>query len=225
MKQITSTVSIFTLGALLGTLGCSSSNNPATTSPAGGSANGGQASIQTGGSSPVATGGNSTSSTGTETTSGTGGTTSASTASVGGSTSTANTQYQPLCDSTVTKGGPCGTQQLCYKTCGPQSIGFKSETCSNSVYVEQSGCSFPPGDYSCYKIPTAIDASCPTTAPQASQACSVAPCTPCNVGGMYLDSSGNSKAGYCVCPASTTGTSKWSCASTTAWPCPGNSGC
>ena len=43
-----------------------------------------------------------------------------------------------------TKGGVCtpSDTQLCYKTCGPLSIGFKSETCTGGVYVEQSGCSF-----------------------------------------------------------------------------------
>jgi hypothetical protein len=128
----------------------------------------------------------------------------------------------PLTEAGVapTKGGACTAKdsQLCYKTCGPQSIGFKSETCTNGTYVEQSGCSFPMGmDYACYKIPTAMDASCPATAPQASQPCTVKACTPCNVGGNYLDSTGASKVGYCVCPAAgANGTSKWSCASATA---------
>jgi len=128
-----------------------------------------------------------------------------------------------------TKGGACtaADTQLCYKTCGPQSIGFKSETCTNGLYVEQSGCSFPKNmDYSCYKIPTAVDASCPATAPQASQPCDVKECTLCNVGGNYLDSTGASKVGYCVCPpAGGSGTRKWSCASATAWPCPSGQGC
>src|SRR5450755_3909599 len=56
-------------------------------------------------------------------------------------------------------GSTAADTQLCYKTCGPQSVGFKSETCTNGAYVEQSGCNFPKGmDYSCYKVPTAIDA-------------------------------------------------------------------
>jgi hypothetical protein len=63
-------------------------------------------------------------------------------------------------------------------------------------------------------------------APLATMACDVAPCTDCNVGGNYLDSSGASKAGYCVCPmAGSSGSRKWSCASTTAWPCPSGKGC
>jgi len=112
------------------------------------------------------------------------------------------------------KAGACtaADTQLCYKTCGPQSVGFKSETCTNGAYVEQSGCNFPKGmDYSCYKVPTAIDASCPATAPQASQPCTVKACTLCNVANSYLDSTGASKPGYCVCPApGASGTSKWS---------------
>jgi hypothetical protein len=36
----------------------------------------------------------------------------------------------------------------------------------------------------------------------------------------------NLKTGYCVCPMpGASGTSKWSCASTTAWPCPTGKGC
>jgi len=126
------------------------------------------------------------------------------------------------------KGGACTADdpQLCYKTCGPQSIGFKSETCTNGAYVEQSGCSFPDADYACFKIPATVDASCPTMTPQATMPCEVAMCTPCSVGGSYLDSGGASKTGYCVCPmAGAAGTRKWSCASTTAWPCPTGRGC
>lgn len=126
-----------------------------------------------------------------------------------------------------TKGGACtdADPKLCYKTCGPESKGFKSETCTSGAYAEQSGCSFPAGDYSCYKIPTAVDPSCPTTAPQASTACTVAPCVLCGGSTGYLDSSGASKTGFCVCPTSASGTNKWSCAATTAWPCPAGNGC
>ncbi|MBN2576918.1 MAG: hypothetical protein JXP73_20310 [Deltaproteobacteria bacterium] len=164
----------------------------------------------------------------------TGGQTGAGGASGAGGATTTGT-FEPLCTGLTTvagvapaKNGVCTDDdpQLCYKTCGPQSIGFKSETCTDGVYVEQSGCSFPAGvDYSCYKIPETMDASCPTTAPQSGQACDVAACTLCNVDGGYLDSSGNAKTGYCVCPESSSGSGKWSCASTTAWPCPGAEGC
>jgi hypothetical protein len=144
--------------------------------------------------------------------------------------------FNPLCSDVPltsagevpTKGGVCTPTdtQLCYKTCGPLSVGFKSETCTSGLYVEQSGCSFPDGDYSCYKIPPAISATCPTTTPQASQPCTVAECVLCNVAGNYLDTSSAAKPGYCVCPAGgDASTRKWSCASTTAWPCPGGKGC
>ncbi|HEY2407494.1 MAG TPA: hypothetical protein VGI10_15895 [Polyangiaceae bacterium] len=127
-----------------------------------------------------------------------------------------------------TKGGVCTTtdSQLCYKTCGPLSLGFKSETCSSGTYVEQKGCSFPSQDYSCYKIPPAIDATCPTTTPKAGDTCDVATCVLCNVQDSYFDSSGSSKAGYCVCPqGGDSGARRWSCASSSAWPCPGGQGC
>jgi hypothetical protein len=163
------------------------------------------------------------------------GSTAGSAGSAGMST-TGMGMFSPLCSAVPmtaageapTKGGACTADdpQLCYKTCGPQSIGFKSETCTNGAYAEQSGCSFPDGDYACFKIPTMMDASCPTMAPQATMPCEVAECTLCNVGGNYLDSSGASKAGYCVCPApGASGSRKWSCASTTAWPCPAGKGC
>ena len=45
-------------------------------------------------------------------------------------------------------------------------------------------------------------------------------------GGIYLDSGGAAKSGYCVCqPPDPSGTRRWSCASDTSWPCPGGSGC
>lgn len=159
-----------------------------------------------------------------------------SSAGKGGSNSSmASGMFSPLCSDVPptaagapTKGGACSASdpQLCYKTCGPQSVGFKSETCTNGSYAEQTGCSFPDADYACFKIPAAIDAKCPSTPPQATMPCDVPMCVPCNAGGNYLDSSGASKEGYCVCPAAgDSGMRKWSCASTTAWPCPNGKGC
>jgi hypothetical protein len=147
--------------------------------------------------------------------------------------------FSPLCSvvpptaagPAPTKNGVCtdSDTQLCYKSCGPNNVGFKYEMCTGGHYNEQSGCSFPmdaSADYSCYKIPAAIDPSCPTTMPQSSMPCTVAACVLCNVGGMYLDSSSTAKMGYCVCPApNKSGMSKWSCASSTAWPCPLGPGC
>jgi hypothetical protein len=155
-------------------------------------------------------------------------------ASGGGSGADAGA-FSPLCSNVTTglgtnpgKGVACTATDPaeCWKTCGPQSIGYKSETCTAGAYVEQTGCTFPPeGNYACYKIPATIDSSCPATTPQASQACTVAACTLCNVGGQYLDSSAASKTGYCVCVTGDAGTGKWSCASSTAWPCPAGNGC
>jgi hypothetical protein len=210
---------------------CGGSNNPATTTGSGGDSS-------TTGDGPTTSAG--TTGAGGDSSTTAAATTGAGTTTTGGSTTGAgggNTgTFTPLCaglttaaGAAPTKGGACTAPdpQLCYKTCGPQGIGFKSETCTGGVYAEQSGCTFPTGeDYSCYKIPAAIDASCPATAPKASDPCTVAACTLCNANGQYLDSSGASKAGYCVCPAASgMGTSKWSCASTTAWPCPAGSGC
>ena len=154
----------------------------------------------------------------------------------GGDVASDGGAYSPLCsdvpvtaqDAAPTKSGLCTASdtQVCYKTCGPFNVGFKSETCTNGAYVEMNGCNFPPGDYSCYKIPATIDPSCPTTTPQSGQPCTVAECVLCNVGGNYFDSNGNNKSGYCVCPPpNDRGEQRWSCASSSAWPCPLNQGC
>ncbi|HEY5282071.1 MAG TPA: hypothetical protein VIM14_04710 [Polyangia bacterium] len=206
-------------------------------SGAGGSGVGGN--IAGGASSPVTGAGGATAPI-----SGAGGTTLPVTGA-GGYTSTGGTTgsgtFTPLCtglatgaDAGVAKGGSCtdSDPQICYKTCGPESKGYKSETCSGGTYAEQSGCSFPTdGNYACYKLPTTADPTCPTTAPQANTACTVAACVVC--GGTdtaqttgYLDSSGAAKAGFCVCPVTSTGApGKWTCASSTAWPCPSGKGC
>ena len=45
----------------------------------------------------------------------------------------------------MAKGGACAPTdvQLCYKTCGPEKAGVKSETCQTSgTYAEMSGCTF-----------------------------------------------------------------------------------
>ena len=63
-----------------------------------------------------------------------------------------------------TKGGACvaADPQLCYKTCGPEKAGVKSETCTGGVYAEMSGCSFDPAvNFACYKIPAAANTVCP----------------------------------------------------------------
>jgi hypothetical protein len=141
---------------------------------------------------------------------------------------------QPACPSTVIKGGVCGAAdpQLCYKTCGPQSIGAKYEQCSGGVYVEMSGCSFDTAlSYACYKLPTAANTMCPAGTPQGTTDCAIDQCILCNSygglpGGYYADSAGTAKIGYCVCaPPNAAGRRTWSCASDTAWPCPGNTGC
>jgi len=143
---------------------------------------------------------------------------------------------QPACPGTVAKGAPCGSSdvQFCYKTCGPEKTGVKAETCQTSgAYAEMSGCMFDSTvDYSCYKLPTLGNAACGASAtPINGSTCDVSACTICNSlegasGGSYFDSSGATKVGYCVCQApNSAGTRTWSCASDTAWPCPGGSGC
>jgi hypothetical protein len=234
----------FAAALCVGGVACSGSNDPAGPTPGGAGATvtptagaGNTAGAPSSGAGAANVAGAST---------GTGGAGAGAPSSTAGATSAGaggpatGGMFTPLCAGVPvnadmmapTKGGSCAAAtdtQLCYKTCGPQSTGFKSETCMGSIYQEQSGCSFPmEGDYSCFKIPTTLDATCPAVIPMANTACTVAPCTPCaDAMGQYNDSTGMAKSGYCVCQAPTMagGVGKWSCASTTAWPCPANKGC
>jgi hypothetical protein len=233
IPQVSALTLVVAVGCWLSSAGCASSNDPSgNTGTAGApsttsSAGAGNTTAQGGGAGADGIAGSTT-------IAGTSGSLGGA-SSGGGATGTAG--FSPLCSDVPltaamvapTKLGACTATdtQLCYKTCGPQSTGYKTETCTNGAYVEGSTCSFPPDlDATCYKIPTTLDASCPTTTPQASQACTTTMCAPCNVGGMYLDSTGASKAGWCVCPMpGVSGTSKWSCASTNSWPCPNGKGC
>ncbi len=148
-------------------------------------------------------------------------------------TSGGNPLFQPVCDDAIVKGSPCNASsiQTCYRKCGPDLVGFKSETCQFGIYDEQPGCMFPTNaDYSCYKIPLNKPAQCPSsTVPRAAQPCQTSQCTTCFGGPisspMYQDSTGMQKQGYCVCSSS----GLWTCASSSAgsssWPCPQGAGC
>lgn len=173
----------------------------------------------------------------------TGSTGAAGTTGSTGTAGTTGTSGTAPCGSTaagtaIAKGVACTSTdtQLCTKTCGPEKAGTKTETCTAGAYVEGSVCSFPAvstvtanGTYMCYALPATAPTVCPTTAPMASTACTIPDCTVC--GGTatgtttgYLDSTGASKVGFCVCQAAAASPT-WSCASATAWPCPGNTGC
>ena len=184
----------------------------------GGSATGGQG---VGGAGPgtggaVATGG---------VAGGTGG--AVATGGVAGGTGGAAGATPPACAPTAVKGSACaGTDpQVCARTCGPESVGFKTETCAAGVYVESS-CQFAPTlDYSCYKIPAADSPQCPSMLIQAGTPCTIPDCVVCggSLGG-FLDATGAMKNGFCVCPAASANPT-WSCAAITAWPCPSGNGC
>jgi hypothetical protein len=159
---------------------------------------------------------------------GTGGAgTGGSTAGTGGSgvrdsgSSDAQVPPAPPCLNGETKGGGCSTAtpegRSCYKTCGPDAVGYKLETCSSGLYAESDCAYLQDKDYSCYRLPLS-----PATPPacaagtQGSMPCSIPACTPC--GGTYLDSTGAQKSGYCVCSAANI---TWTCGSTStnSWPC------
>jgi hypothetical protein len=220
---------------------CGSNSPSNTTGSAGATGSGGSGTGVAG-----TTGSGGSTGTGTAGTTGTGGSiggTAGTTGAGGTSTGTVGNACGmgfglPACASTVAKGGTCAPTdtQCCYKTCGPEKSGVKSELCQTSgVYAEMSACAFDPTkDYSCYKLPAAADPECPAgVTPQASMDCGTVPmCHACNStgglpGGGYLDSSGSAKTGYCVCQAANaSGVRVWSCATDNgSWPCPGNSGC
>jgi hypothetical protein len=196
--------------------GCGGGNDPAVTGAAG----------TTGGAGTTGVAG-----------SGAAGTTGAAgAAGTTGGAGTTGAFGEPACLSTVVKGGACTPtdQQFCYKSCGPEKTGVKSETCQTSgTYAEMSGCTFDRArDFSCYKIPTVAQTACPAgVTPKGSDPCDVPHCTLCNstqglIGGSYLDSSGAPKVGWCTCQEpNSAGTRAWTCASDTAWPCPLGAGC
>lgn len=130
----------------------------------------------------------------------------------------------------IMKGTPCTAEdpQLCYRPCGPNQVGWKTETCLAGVYAE-GDCTFPTDrTYECYKIPDPIDPSlCGLTAPPAAtDECSAPECYSCNYDGFYKDTGSDVKEGFCVCRApGPDGVRRWTCASATAWPCPLHEGC
>jgi hypothetical protein len=137
--------------------------------------------------------------------------------SAGGSAGSAGTGpigSLPGC-TTESKGAPCTNQGVaCKKTCGPQSLGWKSETCNSGMIAESPTCEFEctdtSVDWGCYSLAGAPTCN-PANIPMASQACTTAPCAPCT--GGYLDTSMASKMGDCICAAG-----KWSCTASTQWP-------
>ena len=141
---------------------------------------------------------------------------------------------EPACLPKVAQGGACTAmdQQFCYKPCGPEGAGVRSETCrSSGLYAEMEGCSYDPTrDYSCYRIPAEPDAAC-AAAPQAGAACDLPACRPCNsrggiVRGEYFSAAGAATTGWCVCQEpDAAGKRTWSCANASTWPCPLGSGC
>jgi len=175
---------------------------------------------------------------------GTAGTGTAGTGTSGGATGMAGAvnppthpDFSPACflfttvlGEEILKGASCTSAdpQLCYRPCGPNQVGWKTETCTAGVYAE-GDCTFPAdGEYSCYAIPDEIDVvTCGLTAPPAAtDPCEAPLCTTCNYDGFYEDTGSNVKEGYCVCRTPDIGgVRRWTCASADAWPCPLNQGC
>ena len=172
--KLTISASLLLMLAGFGAAACSSDNSPSTNGNGGSSAASGGASTASGGAT-TASGGASTASGGASSTSGGASTASGGASTTSGGATTGGGDYQPSCTGLtaggveIAKNGACSATdpQKCYKTCGPQSVGFKSETCTAGVYAE-GACEFPADkDYSCFKIPaTGVDhTTCGTTTP------------------------------------------------------------
>jgi hypothetical protein len=130
----------------------------------------------------------------------------------------------------ILKGTPCTAEdpKVCYRPCGPNQVGWKTETCTAGVYAE-GDCTFPEDkDYACYTIPDDIDeAACGVTEPPTATApCDAPLCMSCNLDGFYQDSGNDLKEGFCSCrEPDAGGVRRWTCASGVAWPCPFSQGC
>ena len=147
------------------------------------------------------------------------GTTCSDNATAGG-----DKQCLPTC-TTITGSCTVGTDQDCSSMCGPGSgsakIGNKTCTCASATWKCLT-CGFPASaDYSCYRLPAAVPA-CEATPPTIGASCTATTCAPCgaSTGKSFIDATGTSHAGYCVCAAG-----RWNCAVVKEWPCPGNPGC
>ncbi|HKO53682.1 MAG TPA: hypothetical protein VJV79_38500 [Polyangiaceae bacterium] len=208
-------------GGTTGDAGSSSHDAGSTSSDAG---NGGASSS---GASSGGASSSGASSSGASGTTGGGGAGNSTSAGGGASEAGSGNLPQPACKEGVVKGSPCmAGVPFCYKGCGPDNLGHKTETCENGEYVEQSGCTFPvTQSYSCYKLPVSLPTECPATVPRGGRPCQVAACTVCFGGNsavpQYQDSTGAQKPGYCVCSEAGT----WTCGSVTSWPCPNGQGC
>jgi hypothetical protein len=148
--------------------------------------------------------------------------------------------YSPACflhtttsGEEIKKGTSCTSADvpLCYRPCGPNQVGWKTEECVAGVYAE-GDCLFPPDkDYACYQVPKDIldvdEEACGLTAPPAAtDPCTAPLCLSCNFNGFYQDTGSDVKEGYCICrEADQTGVRRWTCASDSAWPCPLSRGC
>jgi len=141
----------------------------------------------------------------------------------GGSTGSTGAFRFLLCSTLLTAAGSIPAKAVvCHGTAKsaallrylrPKSVGFKSKP-ARAEPTRSSQVLFPrESDYSCYKIPSVVDPSCPLPWPQASQPCSVAIACPATSMVATGDSKGAAKTGYCVCPTTSAGTpGKWTCA-------------
>ena len=122
----------------------------------------------------------------------------AGTTGAAGTTGTGGTAFgQPPCAGTVTKGGACtADRSSATRPAVRRARASSPRPARPALYVEMDGCCVRPGRHlRLLQAPDGGERRCARPRqPQASQACTVDMCTPCNgtgglAGGMYLDSS------------------------------------
>ena len=130
---------------------------------------------------------------------------------------------EPACAPSVESGENCAPtdEQLCYKRCGPDGVGVKSETCQSSgLYTEMVGCAYDLSrDYSCYRIPMRAQRRLPERAATAGGSALRAGAVHRvqQSGGAcrrrFASGAGAVSEGWCVCQAANAaGLRTWSCA-------------
>jgi hypothetical protein len=129
---------------------------------------------------------------------------------------TGGTTQLPMCDSSLRDKTACTPgAATCQKSCGVDDLATKPCSCVNGSW-SCGTCTYPPGDYSCYQLPTF--GGVPSCSPGTTNG--VTACFGmCSLCADYLDSTGTPKTGYCAClndgPAQS---SVYRCASTSEWP-------
>jgi hypothetical protein len=121
----------------------------------------------------------------------------------------------PMCDPDIKDNASCsfGTPS-CRKTCGVSALATKACSCAGGQW-SCGACSYPPGDYSCYELPSGFIPQCPFATMSGITSCNAL----CSLCSGYVDSTGAPKIGYCACSDDPDSAGHvYKCASSAEWP-------